>query len=708
MEENLKFLDTVLEMIRQRLNQLQGRIAEGEKEIEAMHEYYWENYTEMDEYGYENFDNQQALLNQINANAQQHSLHTRYKKMLNSPYFGRVDFIYDGEEEPESFYIGIGTFSPQKGSVPLIYDWRAPVSSLFYDYDSGKASYEAPQGEMGGEITSKWQYKIRRGRLVYAFESDVKIDDEILREELSGSGDTRMKNIIRTIQKEQNEIIRNTKDRILVIQGVAGSGKTSVALHRIAYLLYHDRNNLRSENVLILSPNSVFSDYISHVLPELGEEPIREMSLDTFAYRRLNDTVNDCEDRYDRLERLLAGGDDGSFQEKQSREFMDNLYGYAMQLEAELMDFVPVSIRGFKRSEGEIQNLFYEKFTEYPLLRRMDAVREYYVDEYETLTGKELSQEENDRLRLQFDAMYDTKDIYILYSRFLETMGYKPLPHRKYEQRKLAYEDVYPMLYLKLILSGSGKDASIHHLVIDEMQDYTYLQYEILGLLFNCPMTILGDKAQTMDTRQQDVTTFLPSILGRGIRMIKMNKSYRNTQPIAAYAAALTGLGDLELFAREGEEVNCRTFGCRQDTLRHIAKAFAAYADSTETAAALFLTEAEAKAAYTMLLTLFDGLGISRDLLSYVDRNSSRFSPGLTVTTFYLAKGLEFETVFSVTDKERRDTLTDQARYIMATRAMHRLYVCEDDGSGEKEPLRELSFAGMATENRQDNTARNA
>ena len=684
MEENQKFLEDVLEKIQIRLTELEKSMEAGKREVEAMHEYYWENYTEMDEYGYENFDNQQALLTQVNANAEKHSLHVRYKRLMDSPYFGRVDFIYEGEDEPEIFYIGIGSFSPKKGGVPLIYDWRAPVSSLFYDYDSGEASYEAPGGEMCGEITSKWQYKIRKGKLVYAFESDVKIDDEVLREELSASGDTKLKNIIRTIQKEQNEIIRNTKDRVLVIQGVAGSGKTSVALHRIAYLLYHDRINLHSENVLILSPNSVFSDYISHVLPELGEEPIREMSLDTFAYKRLSDTVNDCEDRYDRLERLLAGGSDENYQRKQSREFMDSLYGYVMELEAELMDFDKVSLKGFGKSVQEIQTLFYEKFTEFPLLKRMDAVREYIVDEYETLTGKELSQEEDDRMRIVFDKMYETKDIYILYSRFLEANGYKALPHHRYEQRCLSYEDVYPMLYLKLLLTGSGKDTSIRHLVIDEMQDYSYLQYEILGMLFSCPMTILGDKAQTMDTKIQDVTKFLPAIFGKDIRRIEMNKSYRNTEPIAAYAASLTGETDAELFARDGDAVEMRNFSSREETLSFVADAFSKEADTTETASLLFLTEAEAKAAYRLLEKLFDEKGLSKEQLSYIDRNSNYFHTGLTVTTFYLAKGLEFETVYAVTAKDRTDELTNQARYIMATRAMHRLYICEE-GKGENE-----------------------
>ena len=160
------------------------------------------------------------------------------------------------------------------GRLPLIYDWRAPVSSLFYDFDRGPASYEAPGGVVCGEICGKWQYKIRHGKMVYGFESDTKIDDEILKQELGNNGDVKLKNIVRTIQKAQNKIISNTRDEILVIQGAAGSGKTSIALHRIAYLLYNDREKLTSSNILILSPNGVFADYISHILPELGEEDV--------------------------------------------------------------------------------------------------------------------------------------------------------------------------------------------------------------------------------------------------------------------------------------------------------------------------------------------------------------------------------------------------------------------------------------------------
>ena len=195
---------------------------------------------------------------------------------------------------------------------------------------------------------------IRNGRMSYQFESDVKIDDEILMAELGSGGSTALKNIVRTIQKEQNAIIRNTRDKIMVIQGAAGSGKTSIALHRIAYLLYHDRKNLKSSNILILSPNSIFSDYISHILPELGEENIKEMSFDLFAYRQLKDTVSDCEDRYDQIERSLNFPDMPSlYKEKQSREFLNRMEGYLTSLEDELMDFRDVEYKNFTKRRGD-------------------------------------------------------------------------------------------------------------------------------------------------------------------------------------------------------------------------------------------------------------------------------------------------------------------------------------------------------------------
>ncbi len=670
MENGTVYLEFVLDKLRQRIQEIDQSLAEGQQEIEHMHEYYWDNYTEMDQYGYEDFDNQQALLTQINTNQDQLRMKSRLKKMLDSPYFGRVDFCYEDEEDSESFYIGIGNFARHTGSVPLIFDWRAPVSSLFYDYEKGPAAYESPGGIMKGEVTSRWQYKIRRGKLIYEFESDVKIDDEILKAELGANGDVQLKNIVRTIQKEQNAIIRNTKDRILVIQGAAGSGKTSVALHRIAYLLYHDRKNLKSSDILILSPNSVFSDYISHILPELGEENIQEMSFDLFAYRELQDVVNDCEDRYDQIEKKLSRKADAELgrreKEKQSEAFLDEMEGYLLLLEDELMNFTDVEFRSYRLSADRVISLFYEKFLDIPLLARMEAIAEYAIDEYETLLGRDLEEEVREEFFGKFLGMYETRDLYVIYSRFLESAGFGSLPHRTYADRLLRYEDVYPMLYMKYRLLPPQKNHRIKHLVIDEMQDYSPLQYLILARLFPCRMTILGDRAQTMEEKTQDVTRFLPKILGKDIHMLEMKRSYRNTVEIASYAAAITGIRDLDLFLRHGKPVEEKTFPGIHHALEAVEKELDW--ERYETAAILTMTQQEAWEVKEALKKQ----GIEA---AYIDRNSSSFARGLTVTTFYLAKGLEFDQVFTLYEAGRDSGLLRQARYICATRALHELYM---------------------------------
>lgn len=667
-----QFLKEITDCLQQKIKELDEDLSAGQQEIKNMHEYYWENYTEMDEYGYENYDNQQALLHQAHANEEKLSKRKRLTKMLESPFFGRVDFRYDGEEESETFYIGIGNFAPCAGMRPLIYDWRAPVSGLFYDYDRGPAAYDAPGGRMEGEITSKWQYKIKNGHMIYGFESDTKIDDEILKQELGSGGDVQLKNIVRTIQKEQNSIIRNTEDRILAIQGAAGSGKTSVALHRIAYLLYHDRENLKAANILILSPNNAFSDYISHILPELGEEHIQEMSFDLFAYKELKEVANDCEDRYDYLEKKMKFQDSEweiRFKEKQSASFIGQMEGFLAMLEEDLVNIRSFTFKGFHKTEEEIIHLFYYKFQTVPLLARMDAVMEYLIDEYETLRGKNISEEDMEALRETFQKMYMTTDLYEIYGWLLKDCGYPELSNAEYERRKLEYEDVFPMLYLKYRLKGSRKHKNIKHLVIDEMQDYSYLQYSILSMLFHCRMTILGDRAQTMDSECQDVTKFLPKIFGRKIRKIVMNKSYRNTLEIAEYAERIRGGEGLELFQRHGKEVEEFHGLSMEEMLENIEKQVKSANAQYETAAVITMNESDAYDIYRLLK--------NRQIpVSYMDRDTSVFKKGMTVTTFYLAKGLEFDQVFAVLGRET-NPLYKQAKYISATRALHELYVYE-------------------------------
>ena len=680
MSRGTDFLNMVTEKLRQRILELGDTIQEVQKDIAGMNEYYWENYTEMDQYGYENYDNQQALLAQVNANQENQKKRHRMKKMLDSPFFGSVDFQYEGEEEAETFYIGIGNFAEERGSVPLIYDWRAPVSSLFYDYDKGPASYVAPAGTMEGEILSKWQYKIRGGRMIYEFESDLKIDDDILKQELGANGDVQLKNIVRTIQKEQNAIIRNTKDKILVIQGAAGSGKTSVALHRIAYLLYHDRKNLNSSNILILSPNSVFSDYISHILPELGEENIQEMSFDLFAYRELQGTVADCEDRWHQIEKMLHGQsiqDQERYQWKQSKEYVRAVEGFLVELEDRLIDFRDVKYKGYEKTAEELLEMFYFKFQNVPLLSRVEALMDYFIDEYETLNQRDLSEEELEVVREQFQKMYVTTDLYEIYNWLLEENGWPLLPELPREQRILDYEDVYPILYLRYRLCAVTAHKNIRHLVIDEMQDYSYLQYVILERMFACNMTILGDRAQTIGEKMQDVLRFLPKIFGKNICKIEMNKSYRNTIEIARYAEPMNGVSGIEYIKRHGKEVEEMQLSTWEDAVEVVLKRVNVSTgvigrpevEPYETAAVLTMTEEEARKIYEYLKK-------KREDVFYIDRDSSNFRKGITVTTFYMAKGLEFDQVF-VAGGTQEHPFFRQFRYICATRALHELYIMD-------------------------------
>lgn len=676
-----EFLPEVLGLIEKRLGEIDENIQAVRQDINSMNEYYWDNYTEMDQYGYEDYDNQQALKMQVNANQENWKMRRRLKRMLDAPFFGSVEFVYDGEDEPEDFYIGIGNFARERGALPLIYDWRAPVSSLFYDYDKGEASYEAPGGRMDGEILSKWQYKIRGGKMIYEFESDVKIDDDILKQELGANSDTKLKNIVRTIQKEQNAIIRNTKDKILAIQGVAGSGKTSVALHRIAYLLYHDREHLNSSNILILSPGGVFADYISHILPELGEENIQEMSFDLFAYHELRrNTGNqenvikmiaaDCEDKYHQIEREIAGVDDADqkrYEWKQSVEYVQAIEGFLIELEDRLVDFEDVEFKGIHKSAGEIMEFFYEKYTGTPLLDRMGAVMEYFIDEVETIRGRNLNDEEQEIIYRKFMNMYVTRDICQIYNWFLEDYGFPALPDMPPERRVLEYEDVYPILYLKYSLTAAGQRKNIRHLVIDEMQDYTYLQYVLLAKMFSCNMTILGDKAQTIGGKQQDVLTFLPKIFGKKVKRIVMNKSYRNTSEIAEYAKTTGGTKDIQYVARHGKAVERQTIKTLEKTCKEISGKLKLGEEEYETAAILTMTEKEAEHIYEIMHKL------SAEA-HYINRDSAQFKKGLTVTTYYLAKGLEFDQVF-VVGGDRNNKMYQGYQYICATRALHELYV---------------------------------
>ncbi|MDY5578292.1 MAG: AAA family ATPase [Lachnospiraceae bacterium] len=673
-----EYLEFILEELHHKIERMNDKIGDATKDLEDMNDYFWENFSEFDEYGYEEYDNQTAYLMRSRERDGHFEELKRYKKMVDSPYFGKIVFTYDGEDEPESFYIGIGNLWKEDEMIPLVFDWRAPVSGLFYDFDKGPASYLAPTGELSGEINEKMQFKIKNSKMVYAITCDIKIDDEILRDELAGNADARLKSIVTSIQKEQNAIIRNSSDKILVIQGCAGSGKTSIALHRIAYLLYHNRNSIKASQVLILSPNGIFADYISHILPELGEENINEMSFDDFAYHELKDIAETME-LYDYVETLLALYERNEklaeeyrekVKEKQSYQFVTDMHEFVLRQEYELLVFQDFKCKGIQKSADDIAKLFYEIFPDIPILRRLDSIADYLIDEIETLNNKDFEPEEREKVLMKIRKMYDTTDLLELYCRFLEEYGYES---RGLNNGKIAYEDVYPMIYLKYLLWGTKKHKPVKHLIIDEMQDYSYIQFAIIEKLFQCPMTILGDKAQSMTEKNHDVRILLKKLFSRDMREITIQKSYRSTWEIMKFAEEINGDESVIPFDRHGRDVEYHSFDNENSKYEALAEAIREN-ENAETIAVLVLN-AEAAAVVAGRLK-----GLLHDIpVTLLDRNSVRFHTGVVVTTYYLAKGLEFDSVY-VADGDHpvyRTEFGRQALYVCATRALHTLDIYE-------------------------------
>lgn len=274
------------------------------------------------------------------------------ERLKESPWFGRVDFKEEGDPEIERIYIGISSFLNPEDENFLVYDWRAPISSLYYDYPPGSARYETPAGTISGTMKLKRQYLIRNGQIQSLFDTGVTIGDELLQEVLGNRTDAQMKSIVATIQKEQNRIIRNEGPRLLVVQGAAGSGKTSAALQRVAYLLYRHRETLRAEQILLFSPNPMFNSYVSTVLPELGEENMQQTTFQDLLQTRLGDVFR-LEDSFTQMEYTLTALDEAGYTPrmegirwKASLDFMHLLDQYLVMLGRKSMIFKDVSFRG--------------------------------------------------------------------------------------------------------------------------------------------------------------------------------------------------------------------------------------------------------------------------------------------------------------------------------------------------------------------------
>ena len=597
--------------------------------------------------------------------------HKRLTKILAIPYFGRIDFLEKKENSKVMpIYIGIHTFYDPESRATLIHDWRAPVSSMFYDHELGEAGYRSPSGEIKGEISLKRQYRIRGGKMEFMIESALTVHDDILQKELSSNADDKMKNIVATIQREQNRIIRNEDIRTLIIQGVAGSGKTSIALHRIAYLLYTFRDSISSKDILIVSPNKVFSDYISNVLPELGEETVPETSMEQilsgvlehkYKYQTYFGLVNEL------LEKPSSSLID-RIAYKASFGFISELDKFILHIENTYFKAADVKLTKYITIPAPFIEEQYLRFNRYPIRRRFDAMADYMLDMLKiqytftvTTTGRNLLKKE---IRLMFAGNNDIQ----VYKDFFKWTN-NPGMFKMRKGHTLEYSDLAPLAYLHLALEGSGNQPfRVKHLLIDEMQDYSPIQYKVIQKLFPCRKTVLGDAGQSVNPYGSSTAETIQKSLTAS-EIMKLCKSYRSTFEITDFAQKIHPNAELEPVARHGEKPQILQFGSAVEELSGIMGLISTYRKSGYKSLGIICkTEQQAR-------EMADVLKSYANDISFLSSQSSAFVQGIVITSAHMAKGLEFDEVIIPQTDERnyRSEIDKSMLYVAVTRAMHRL-----------------------------------
>ncbi|MED0716148.1 RNA polymerase recycling motor HelD [Aeribacillus composti] len=395
-------LDSIMAIIVEQIGMLENETSQRRKEVIDFRKHFWDdvkvNTDTFDDY----LETIIALRQQAQNLSVSQSTHRQAFKRLSTlrrmqevPYFGRIDFIEEGTSAAERIYIGISTLTDTSGENILIYDWRAPVSSVYYDYAPGPAEYTTPGGTVRGMLEKKWQYIIRGGVIKSMFDTSLTIGDDILQQVLGRVTDKHMHNIVATIQREQNRIIRHDRGRLLIVQGPAGSGKTSAALQRIAYLLYKYRDRLRADQIILFSPNSMFNSYVSNVLPELGEENMEQVTFQEYLEHRLSKEFQ-IEGPYEQLEYVLTEADDplyrtrtASIRFKASTRFFETIKTYCKSLELSGMRFKDILFRGKPIiTAKQIAERFYSSDTSLRFHSRLEKLADWLIkqiDEAEKL-----------------------------------------------------------------------------------------------------------------------------------------------------------------------------------------------------------------------------------------------------------------------------------------------------------------------------------
>lgn len=650
-------------------------------------------------------------LNRMDAQAAlAHRSRGRLEKLLDSPYFARVDFVEGGSETTTSSagsaegetaaarqITYLGRFALTWENQALISDWRSPVAALFYDFEPGPAAFEAPAGRREGTLALKRQISIEEGRLRYAVDSSSSVRDEVLATVLGRTSDAKMHDIVSSIQREQNAVIRDEAPGTLIIQGVAGSGKTSIALHRVAYLLYRQKERLTSQSVAILSPSRVFSDYISGVLPELGEEPVRQWSLHDLAALLLEGITKvappvSAADEADpvRAARAAAKGTEAfaaSLTAWLGAQLGEKGSGDGKVAASELFEPRDLAVGGDVAEASWLAERF-AAYAPVPFDERLDLIA---GDALELAHGKTFGRYAHTmptrrELRGRLLRMMRAKNPLALYKRFLADTGQSAL-FKAPAKGVVEWEDAFPVVLCALAFAspdGFAPTSAVRHLVIDEMQDLTPVQHEAISRLFRCDRTILGDVNQLVDGRAvsapEAVAAHYP-----GARVVRLMTSYRSTSEITELAARVMPVAGLVAVQRHGEAVRFARCGDTVGVLAAVDEAIERWRASGRRTLGVIAKSDFLAARYAELIAR------DHDLTLLTDETDA-YPGGIVVSSVRLAKGLEFDEAVLL-DADGRQYATEADRnllYVAVTRAMHALTVLyRDEPSpflGEKRP----------------------
>lgn len=687
-------LKKMYDLITVNIEVLEAKLKNSLSEIKKSNKEMWKSGKSY-HYDFDDIVENLSLLDGVQSDIMRHdNIMLQLKKMYllqKCAYFGRIDFKENDYDDIDRIYIGTSTLEGD-GTELLIYDWRAAVSSMFYECETGEASFISPSGRIDGEILLKRQYKVFRDEIESMFNSSIVIEDEILQSILSESKNSRMGTIVSSIQKEQNKAIRDENHKIVFVDGPAGSGKTSIALHRAAWLMYRYREKMKARNIMVYSPNDIFNDYISDVLPELGEENMQMSTFMSLAITYLGGRYRFI-DKYTQMEGILNNSsriDNDSIKVKSSAEYAGELYSFVEHLKKSGYNFTNIETNGnILAAEWELKTLFYRDYSMHNISTRLEKIytllekrlinvtrkiRKNYVetakkDHNEGKKAAYFAKSTIEELR-RFSYHVTHPNPFEVYYEFLIHSGKNKIAEQYRKNLDLnivQYEDIAAVMLLKLLLGYSREFKEIKHLIVDEVQDYSHIEMMVFSRLFNkVPMTLLGDANQAIN-HLTDSGDLKSSVMGESYT-VKLDKSYRSTRQITKFCYALLGRGiGYEYVDRNGDEPSVvKTDG---DIYANVENYIELFRKNGNTSIAI-ITKTAVSAEKLHIKLDDNSIGI-------IKKSDISFSTGAVVLPSYLAKGLEFDAVI-VVDTELEHFSGDKDRklfYTCCSRALHDLCV---------------------------------